>query len=378
MDVVAQNLLQGSIQQMGGAVGTHDGLPAVHVDGGGNGVAHLELAGDYLAVMHELAALVLQDVGDLKLGLTCGDHAVVGHLAAHLGVEGGLVQHQDRLGAGDHLVPQFLVGHDGQNFASSLGMVIADELGGGHVAAELDAGPAQVAQGLTGLAGADTLLLHLLVEALAVQGHALVLHHLGRQVDGEAICVIQLEGVGAGEHRLALSLVVRQQLVEDLHAAVDGLGEVLLLGADHLSDIGLLLPQVGIGGLVLMDDGLHHFIQEGLIDAQQLAVAGGPTQQAAQHVAPALVAGQDAVADHHGGGADVVGDNTQGHISLVALAVVGAGDLGHLVGDVHDGVHIEQRVHVLDHAGQTLQAHSGVDVLVLHLGVVALAVVDEL
>ncbi len=56
--------------------------------------------------------------------------------------------------------------------------------------------------------------------------------------------------------------------------------------------------------------------RNGSVDAQQLAVAGGTAQQAAQHVAAALVAGQDAVADHKGGGADVVGDDTQGNIVL--------------------------------------------------------------
>ena len=37
---------------------------------------------------------------------------------------------------------------------------------------------------------------------------------------------------------------------------------------------------------------------------------------------------EHAVADHHGGGADVVGDDPQAHVSLVALAVAGAGDGG--------------------------------------------------
>ena len=96
------------------------------------------------------------------------------------------------------------------------------------------------------------------------------------------------------------------------------LAEVLLLRADDLGDIGLLLPQIGVLALVLMDHGVHHLIQEGIVDAQQLPVAGGPAQQTAQHIAPPLVGGQDAVADHEGGGADVVGDDPQGHIPLFA------------------------------------------------------------
>ena len=74
----------------------------------------------------------------------------------------------------------------------------------------------------------------------------------------------------------------------------------------------------------------------------------------------------------------MVGDHPQRHVLGGGLAVVGVGDLGHLVGDVHDGVHVKQGGHVLTHAGQPLQAHAGVDVLLLELGVVALPVVVEL
>ena len=47
--------------------------------------------------------------------------------------------------------------------------------------------------------------------------------------------------------------------------------------------------------LVFLDDGLHDLIEEGVVDAQELAVAGSPAQQTAQDVAAALVGGQHAV-----------------------------------------------------------------------------------
>ena len=55
-----------------------------------------------------------------------------------------------------------------------------------------------------------------------------------------------------------------------------------------------------------------------------------------------------------------------------------AGYLADLVGDVHDGVDVEEARHVLADAGEALEAHAGVDVLVRELGVVALAVGIEL
>ena len=383
MAVVAQHGDQGALQQMGGGVGAADGLAALGVDGGLHGVAHLDLAVGHLAgvqgaVVQVLAALVLDHVIDLEDGLALADHAVVGDLAAHLGVEGGLVQHQDALIAAGDGAGDLLAHAHGQDLRGIGVVLVAGELGGGVVQTQVDARPGQVAQGLPGLAGALLLLLHELVEAVLVHAHALVLGHLDGQVDGEAVGVVQAEGVRAGEDGLAGGLVGREHFIINLHAAVNGAGEVLLLLLDHAGDVGAALAQVAVVALVLLYDGLHDLVQEGLVHAQQLAVAGGPAEQAAQHVAAAFIRGQHAVGDHEHGGAAVVGDDAQGHVALVADAVGRAGELGDLVRDVHHGIDLEQAAHVLAHHGQTLQAHAGVDVLLGQLGVIAEAVVVEL
>ena len=146
-------------------------------------------------------------------------------------------------------------------------------------------------QGLPGLPGPDALGLHLGLEAGPVQGHALVLDHLLGEVHGEAVGVVELEGVAAGELGLPLGLVGVQELGENLQPAVDGFGKVLLLGADDLGDVVLLLPQVLVLALVLVDDGVDDLVEEGLVDPQELAVAGRPAEQPPQDVAPALVEG---------------------------------------------------------------------------------------
>ena len=48
-------------------------------------------------------------------------------------------------------------------------------------------------------------------------------------------------------------------------------------------------------------------------------MAGSTSEQSSQNVASTLVGGQNAVADHHGGGADMVGDNAQGNILIGGL-----------------------------------------------------------
>ena len=68
---------------------------------------------------------------------------------------------------------------------------------------------------------------------------------------------------------------------------------------------------------IFLDDSLHHFEQEGIVDTQQLAVTGGATQQTTQHIAASFVAGQHTVGDHKGGCPDMIGDHTQAYIGLI-------------------------------------------------------------
>ena len=191
MDMVAQHLLQRRIQQMGSAVGAADGLAALGVNGGRHRLPHLEGAGDHLAVMHELAALILLDVVDLKFCIAAGDHTVICYLTAHFRIEGGLVQNHNAFHAAHQLLGQLVLHHQRNDLGIVNGiMVIAHELRGGDVLAELHAGPAQIAQRLPGFPRTGLLLLHLLIEGGAVQRHAGVLHHFDGQVYGEAIGIV--------------------------------------------------------------------------------------------------------------------------------------------------------------------------------------------
>ena len=328
--------------------------------------------------MQELAGLVLLDVRHLEERAVRLNDAVVGHLAAHLGIKRRAVKHEHALLALVDLRADLPLADDGQDRALIGRVVIAGELRRRRVEAEVHAGPRQVAERLARLSRAHALLLHEILKRILIHGHVLLLHHLAGQVDRETVGIIEFERIRAGEHALALGLMLGEQVGKDVHAGVDGLGEVLLLVADDAGDICLLLAQLRVLALVFVHDHVHDLIQERLVDAEELTVARRAAQQTAQHVAAALVRRQDTVRDHHDGGADVVGDDAQGHVRLVAVAIVRTGDLADLVGDVHNGVHIEERIHALADNGQTLEAHAGVDVFLNEVGVVAVAVVVKL
>ena len=129
---------------------------------------------------------------------------------------------------------------------------------------------------------------------------------------------------------------------------------------------------------VLCDDRIQNLGQEGTVDAQQLAMTRCTAQQTAQNVAAAFVRRNDAVADHHSGRTDVVGDNAQRDVDLLILVILDASDALDVLHDVADGIDLEQRANALYNTSQTLQTHTGIDVLLLELGVVAVAVVVEL
>ena len=166
--------------------------------------------------------------------------------------------------------------------------------------------------------------------------------------------------------------------MQHFKALVYRLCEAFLLNADDLGDELLLFLKLGISGKVFTDNGVAHLVEERLFVAEQSAVAGGASDQAAQHVALAFVRGHNAIAYHKGGGADMVGDDAQRDILFVILAVLNARYLADVLHNVLHGVNEEKVVHLLHNAGKTLQAHSGVDVGMIERSVVAVAVALEL
>ena len=94
---------------------------------------------------------------------------------------------------------------------------------------------------------------------------------------------------------------------------------------------------------------------------------------AAEHIAAALVRGGDAVSDEERAGADMVGDDAE---RLVGQILVIVNDSSRILDEFPEEVDVVVRVNALQHSGHTLEAHSGVDVRARELrhGAVFLAV----
>ena len=377
--MVAQDLLEGSVEQMGRGVVAREQAAAVEVVAGKDGVTLGELA-DELALVDIQAALG-NGVGDEELGVGSVDEAVVAQLTAHLGVQRGAIEHDGGLGGvlgGRHALT---VHNDGENMSAlDALLLVTGELGGRELVGEL--GP-NVVEGtpsvtLGGGAGAGLLLGHLGVEALDVDGMAGGLGDLDGEVDRETEGVVQHEGGLAGE---LLALAQGAELLVEVDATVvERGGEALLLGVHDALDQTGVLDEVGIG---IAHDVVHRIdeaAEERVLDAEQAAVEHGTTQQTAQDVTAALVAGQDAVGDEEVDGTGVVGDDAQG-AGGAGVLVIDVGLTGDLLAQLDEALHdvaVEEGALVLHDGGHALEAHAGIEVAVGQLGHGAVLLAIEL
>ena len=366
--VVAQDLLEGGVQQVGGRVVAANELATAVVNRGGHDLAQAELAlVDHAHVRDQLVVVLgIVDADGAREGLQL---AGVANLAAHLAVEGGLVQHDLHLVALDGVVHGLAVLHDGDHAAAAGAvLLVANELGLGN--AVVEGGP-DVVEGAPGvaigaLAGALLLLLHCLVEGVHVNLVAAVARNLAREVNGEAVGVVQLEGNVAAQD-LTLAQLLQLCGKQDL-ARVQRAREALLLGVDDAVDEGLVLRQLRVDGAHEARDLVRVLGEEGTLDAHEAAVVHGAAEEAAQHVAATLVGGQDAVADHERDGAGVVGHDAQALVRLAGDVVLHACQLLAKANEGAQDVALVVGALVLHDGGHALQAHAGVDVAVRQVG----------
>ena len=208
---------------------------------------------------------------------------------------------------------------------------------------------------LAGGARLFALLLHGGFEAVQVDLNLALAADVGGEIDRKAVGVVQRE-----EH-LAIERAARRQAAErpfeNFHAVLKGFAEALFFLAQYLFDAFLLRGEFRVGLAHFGHQGRHQLVEERAGLAQLVAVAQGPAHNAAQHVATALVAGNDAVDNEEAAGTDVIGNDLEGVAGKISAAGFARGCLDEALEEIDFVV----GMHVLQNGGNALEPHAGID-----------------
>ena len=275
------------------------------------------------------------------------------------GVERRLVQHDLHLDADRRRLGRVATDDQRQHLALGGLGVVAEELGRAVPLREVepDALVGRLAGAGPGGAGLRLLPGHRRVEAGDVDAAVSLAKRVLGQVEREAEGVVEAEGGVAGQRRAlgqALELVV-----EDAQAAVERGLEAGLLVEQRLLDQRLGARQLGKGAAHLRDERRDETPHHRVLRPEQVGVAHGAAHDPAQHVAAALVRGQDAVGDQERGRAQVVGDHPV--VDAARPVGVAVGGVGRRLDQRPHQVGVEVVVLALQDRTDALEPHAGVD-----------------
>ena len=148
--------------------------------------------------------------------------------------------------------------------------------------------------------GTFLLFLHGLDEAFPVNGISLFSDDFYRQVDREAVGIVELECQFAFELSVAGSFHIVDVAVDDPQALIDSCCELFFFGMDDLFDHDTSLLKFRISDVRYIDDLIAEFRKERTFNTQFPSVDRSSSDQSSQNVLPAFVSRQDAVSDHEG------------------------------------------------------------------------------
>ena len=216
------------------------------------------------------------------------------------------------------------------------------------------------------VAGAFALFLHVFFKTFGIGAETALFGHVGNDVQGKAIGVIQLEAEVAGNQRRAAGLEGGQFFFEQIQPLLEREGEALLFLKHGAVDKVGAFHQFGIGIAHNLGNLARDLVHERLVHAHKRGKAQGATDKAAQHITAVFVGGQHATRNKKGRGAAVVGNNTQGRVHIVGVrgaeAVAHARKARGILDNVLKKIAVEVGALALGHGGHALKAHARVDI----------------
>ena len=218
---------------------------------------------------------------------------------------------------------------------------------------------------VTGVPGPVLLFSHGCFKALLVNRQSLVTSVFLRQLDWEAVSIVELEG------RLPVDLVgtvllgFSDHVVQEVQTTVQGCTEAVFFGLDDGSNVVGILQDIWVVVLHDLANRWDHLSQEWLVDAQLLAGNHGPPEQTPDDIAPTHVGWQGTVTDGKGDCPDVVGDDLELDIVFLIYAVLlCSAELFGLLDQRHEEVGFKVGWGVFKDGNHPFEPHPGINVLV--------------
>ena len=364
IDVAAQHVFKGLVQQMGAGVVAGGGGMHGNVHDQLGFLVEQNLAGFDLDMMRRELRPGLDGPNDGHVAGQRGHKAHIAGLSAGFAVKGGHgADHIAGLTGNKPLDSLAVGGNKRIDPALRRQLVIAHKarLHAGFEQFQEQHGRVGLAGALPGLFGPGLLLGHGGPVAVLIGRDATLAGHIVDDIQREAVGVVELEGELASDDRLAGRSHAVEFLGQNGQPLIQGDAEPLLFLAHHP------LHKIAAGTKLresLAHDIDHHagsLIEERVGQAEQLPEPQGPANQPTQHIAPALVGGHDAIGQEKSHGPAVIADDPQGGVVLVVVAVGHPGDGGGRSDDGLKKINVEIGMHALDNGGNALQAHAGVD-----------------
>ena len=200
------------------------------------------------------------------------DDTAVADLSAALTVKGSAVKHEREVAFRDLLAKHFV--RDYRNYLC-VGPVfgVTGVFGLGQTGKQILLRGIPTAHVAACGAGAVALLKHKSLKALVVHLKSRFLGDLAREVNGEAVGVVELEHTVAGKKAFVLLLGVRYHAGKNVKSRVNGGVEALLFDGDDLHDIVALCIKLGVSLVVFAYGDGKYVGKELTVDAAPASVA---------------------------------------------------------------------------------------------------------
>ena len=246
--------------------------------------------------------LDFQSVFHFKLSASCLQQSLVAHLAARLCIKRCGVQHHHAVLTGLEFCGWRAIYIQRQHFGSGLQLVVTHK--GVACAGVLQRA---VHFEFTSRTGLGFLTFHGSSKASLVHAQIALTADVGRQVQGEAVGVVQFESHVTRQYFDATF----KRRIQNLHTHFKGFEEALFFSLQDVGDAFFLRRQAGVSSAHQLHKVGHQLVEERCFLTQLVTVSDGAANDAALHIATTFVARHHTIADQECSGTNVIGNDAQ-------------------------------------------------------------------